>query len=446
MNFRAVATVVFLVVVSSALLVHFRNQSLVEAEKARTAAVASASDIPEPSKSGPFPKATVVGSSTYNFGTMEHGQSGEHTFTIKNEGEAPLKMVARKEDHSCQCTLGTLAKEGLEPGEETTVKLNWEIKNPSPMFQHWAKIRTNDPKNQEITFHVRGTVGHRLVIRPNNDITLGTLSEGKPTERTVMVHSEIFDSFKITKIETSSPNITGAARALTPEELRVATQHTNMEQMMVATEKAADPSKGKTDPGTGKAAPDQHEHPDHPGHSHADGKEAPAPPKLVVKSGYEIKFVIEPKFPVGLFRETATIHTDGEKTTPITVTLQGNRSGPIQFLATTGFGWSPEQSLLNLGRFPANQGKKIRLLVFVNKLDEEFKITEAKFDPPVIKHEFVKDTKFQGKGREKFDLFLEIPPSDSLLSFTGDKLGSIVLQTNHPEAATIKWALELTSY
>ena len=116
MNFRAIAIVVFLVVVSGGLLVHFRQQSITGA----TSTNVPVEGIPVPPPTGPYGKFVVVGESVHDFGVMELHQKGSHEFKIRNDGPGPLKMVARKEDHTCQCTLGSLGSEGLKPGEETT--------------------------------------------------------------------------------------------------------------------------------------------------------------------------------------------------------------------------------------------------------------------------------------------------------------------------------------
>ena len=99
--------------------------------------------IPVPSKTGPQPKA-VTDETEYDFGVMKQGSKGRHVFVIRNEGKAPLEMVALKKDMTCQCTVGELGKEGLRPGESTDVTLSWTIKSPNPNYQHHAIVRTND--------------------------------------------------------------------------------------------------------------------------------------------------------------------------------------------------------------------------------------------------------------------------------------------------------------
>jgi len=438
---RVVSLVVFLVVVAGALLVHFRQQSMVSGEPPGGAA--NTNDIPRPPAKGPYAKAVVDGVLVHDFGTMEQGQHGEHVFTIRNEGQAPLRMVARdaKEDHSCQCTLGKLGKSGLQPGESTSVTLTWEIKAPVTQFQHWAKVRTNDPDNLEMMFRVQGLVGKRLAVKPGTDINVGTLTEGKPTIQTVTVYSEVQDSFQITKLELSSPRMQVESRPLDADELRNLNRDPAAERMQAEMKATADlknrAEKANKEAGI-KTPADQNasaEIPDLAG-------KAPEP-----KCGYELKVLFLSGFPIGRFHETLSIQTDVQQVPAMTVSFGGHRNGPVDILlATPGTAWSSEQALLRLGRFPAKEGKKVKLIVIISKGEQELQITDAKFDPPTMKYQITKDDKFVGAGRDKFDLVLEVPPSDTPLTLGAQNPGSIVLQTNHPNANAIKMDLEFTSF
>ncbi len=443
MKFRVLFLSIFLCVVAGGLLTYFRQQSMVSTEVARQQ---PADDIPQPAKTGPFPKAVTVGSLIHNFGTMEQHQEGEHTFTIRNEGQAPLEMVARKEDHSCQCTIGTLGQNGLKPGEETTITLKWGIKNPNTLFQHHATVRTNDPKKQTLTFRVEGLVGRRLVLKPGPEILLGALVEGQPTKTKMTIHSEVLDSFELTMLEPSMPNLMEVkSRQLTAAEITELTlpdpaEAERRKHMIEAAKSSANVAK----PNSGTPADPHKDHDHEKVHvqepSSLEGKTPDA------KFGYEIEVIFLPGFPIGTFHESLTIRTNVEQMPEMRVAIHGYRSGPIQILPTAGVSWSAQESLLNWGRFPAAQGKKVRLMVFVKKSDQEFKIESATIDPPVLKYELVKDTKFQAAGREKYDLFLEVPGGNSTISLGAMNRGTIKFITNHPEAKEIKLEIEMASH
>lgn len=442
MNIRAVAIVVFLLLTSGGLAVHFRQKSVTEHDPDHKSA--DVSDIPVPPKSGPYGKFVVVGEAVHNFGVMEHMQKGEHEFKIRNDGQGPIKMVALARDQTCQCTLGTLGQDGLKPGEETSVKLSWTIKNPAAVFEHSAKIRTDDPENPVTTFRVRGLVGKRLMVKPSNEINLGALSEKQPTERIILLFSQIVDAFEITKFEPSNPLIVVTSTPLTAEQLKLATYDPAVEESRAMMAKMA--TEGPKPPAIPGSTESAH---DHPSVDDLSGKIPDA------KCGYELKVTFQPGFSIGKVRESLLIYTniptgpqaDAPVAPPFSVSFMGTRSGPVQILGTPGIGWSPEDSILRMGRFPAKTGKKAKLVVFVKKMEQELEITEAKLDPPQLKYEFHKDEKFNAPGRNKYEIIVEVPADGVPLSLGGgERAGSVVLQTNHPEAKTIKFDLEFTSF
>lgn len=450
MYFRVVAIVVFLFAVGGGLAVHFRQAAVENEEQKAHAGHAHRSEgepeVPVPPKTGPFAKFVVDGEPIHMFGIMEHFQDGSHEFKIRNDGEAPLKMVALAKDHTCQCTLGSLGKDGLQPGESTTVKMTWKIKNPAALFEHSAKIRTNDPKSPVTSFIVRGLVGKRQAVTPSTEVIIGTLSEKDPTARMLSIHSEIVDSFQITKVETSSPLIVAEIKPLTAEQLEELSHDRQEEEsraMMEKMSKQASESAAKE--GGDKTQEEKPQVAENP----LIGKKPPA------KCGHMIELKFQPGFAIGKFRETVTLHTDipassesGSAPLPPTViSIQGNRAGPLELFALgQGFAWTPELSLLSLGRFPAKSGKTVKLMVFASKADEDIKILEATLDPPNLKYSLVKDEKFQQPNRCKYTLTVEVPGDEVPVSFSGERRGSMSFQTNHPDAKTINFELDFTSF
>ena len=435
MNIRGILIIVSLAVVSGGLMVHFRQQSLIVSDEEKKP---TEDGIPKPPSSGPYGKFVTIDKTVHNFGVMELGQKGSYEFKIRNDGPGPLKMVARKEDHTCQCTLGSLGSEGLKPGEETTVTLNWEIKNPATRFEHSAKIRTDDPDRPVTTFRVLGMVGKRLAVKSGIEMNVGTLSETTPTERKFVLHSETIDEFEITKIEVTNPLLGVSFRPLKGMELEEATKDPTEQQTMraMAESKKAEMEAKDRSKVEGKQ---DHVHETEP----EDDLAGKSPP---VRSGHEIKVVFQHGFPIGKFRELVTLHTNFPDTPPVAIVFEGTRSGPVEILGTPGSGWLPEQSLIRMGRFRANESKKIRLMVFVKKFEMPLEITNAEFSPPFLKYQLIKDENFKQMARDRYDLLIEVPAGQAPISLAGESIGSIVLHTNHPDAKLIKLGIEFTSF
>lgn len=133
-------------------------------------------------------KVEVVGGQDYDFGTMLRQAKGEHDFTIKNIGDAPLELSVLKT--TCKCTLGELADSKLEPGESTVVHMAWSVKTSGSRFQQTATISTTDPYNGELELRISGEVIDRLTVRPSS-WNVGEISSTAAIEKTSMIYSRI---------------------------------------------------------------------------------------------------------------------------------------------------------------------------------------------------------------------------------------------------------------
>ncbi|QDV28028.1 DUF1573 domain-containing protein [Aureliella helgolandensis] len=130
------------------------------------------------------PKAEVVGGTSFNFGTMQHGESRSHEFTLRNIGDGPLHL--NMGGSTCKCTVGDLDASVLQPGEETLVKLTWKAQSIMPDFGQSATLHTNDPNQTEIKLVVKGKISSSFVIEPS-EISLNSIPDNEPTTRTFNV-------------------------------------------------------------------------------------------------------------------------------------------------------------------------------------------------------------------------------------------------------------------
>ena len=111
-----------------------------------------------------LPRAELVGDTLHDFGVMAPGDEGEHTFTIRNSGEDTLSLEIGAT--TCKCTLGSLGKDSLEPGEETSITLSWTVKTNKAAFAQSAEVRTNDPAKLILKLEVVGQVVREIAWVP----------------------------------------------------------------------------------------------------------------------------------------------------------------------------------------------------------------------------------------------------------------------------------------
>lgn len=348
-------------------------------------------DVVQVSPTGPYPKA-VIGKSTYNFGVMEARQKGEHTFVIRNEGEAPLKLLSRPEDKTCTCTVSSMNGEAIPPGKSAEVRLEWKPPITLEHFRQTAKVHTNDPTNKIIELVIEGTIKSRLVLHPPEGWGFGRIGDDKPSEFTGYVFSPVLKEFKILAVSSTHPKLTGTATPLTPMELKTFTH-------------------------------------------------------LKVKSGYAIHVKLQTGMAVGRFELPLTIKTDvqetdesGKLTAPIaiTVTVSGNHEGPIQIL---GPSWNEEQMTVVVGTFDSAAGKKVTLNLFAAGVPSDgLKILNVESIPKELKVTLQPDPRIKGK-KSAYLLNFEFPPGTARTLVDDDGVGSVKLQTNHPHAPKIDFRI-----
>ena len=151
----------------------------------------------------PFPKA-FTGVRVHEFGTMAVNEEQKHTFKIRNKGEGPLDLEVGPS--TCKCTVGSLSKKRVEPGESVQVELTWKAKETSQNFAQSATIWTSDPDAPDIQFKVYGKVVEKYVVIPEKAWHAGHVTDVQEGSTTAQVAS-MLDSFNITKVESNSPNV-----------------------------------------------------------------------------------------------------------------------------------------------------------------------------------------------------------------------------------------------
>lgn len=359
------------------------------AAPAESVANAGTPGEPTPAKVGPHPKA-VVPETNYEFGVMLMGESQEHEFVIRNEGEAPLKLGTPRT--TCQCTVSEAAKKPIPPGGEGTIKLTWTPAAETEMFDKGAMIRTNDPKMPEIRLAVVGKVEPLLITSPDGVWTIGDVTDRKDVEIAGYIYSRLLDDFKIESIESSNPLLQAEAIPVTGEELK----------------------------------------------------------EQEAKAAYKIKASLSPGMPIGKFRETLTIKTDvkdNEKAAKIEIPVQGTRQGPIQLIPTPGVRWNPDAFALDLGQFPASKGATATLSLFVTDPAEDipFKFESVDSTVPGLEVELKRDESLQAGTRRRYELMFRVPPGLPPQAHRSKGAAKVDVKTNHPEAGEMRFFVEYIS-
>lgn len=335
---------------------------------------------PKISPTGPYPKA-VTPELEFDFGAAQHLSEGKHTFVIRNDGEAPLDVIARKGDSSCQCTLGEVdSNEPIPPGGERTVTLTWTIKADVPVFRQWAKVRTNDPERKEIEFVIHGRVEKQLAMVPSETWEVGEIRTEDGATASGMIYSAILDAFSIESATCDNPAVSVTWEAA-PQEF-------------LAEKKA--------------------------------------------KVAYQVKVHVKPEIAIGPFSEQVNLVVSGDH--KLNFRLKGVRPGPIDVI---GPGWRPASSTLVLGEFPADKGKDAKLFLYVRDFDGDLELKSVDAENSKATFTLARDEKFQGATR-RYELKVQIPPGPPVDRQRAhhEKIGLLL---NHPAAQEFRIYLDYMS-
>ena len=339
---------------------------------------------PDIATSGPMPQVTID-EAEFDFGAMEVGQELKHTFAIRNTGKG--RLVLKKGDTSCKCTISELTDGEVAPGDSANIELSWRPISVSKKFRQVAKVFTNDPKQSEIELVIVGKVTRLVEVEPSS-WQLPLITTDDPIDVETRIYSKLLDEFQILDVACDHDSIVGVATPLDTKQLQ----------------------------------------------------------RLGAKSGYLIKVRVDPQDLDLQFREKIVVQTDINDQAVFTLFVDGEREGPIRIIAS-GASYRSASRFINFGSFPASKGAKVVLSLFVKRFDEEgFQVAEIVYNEKVLKVNLVEDPQLRSKRRQRFELTIEVPAGRPPTSQVGEDRMEIVLKTNHPVVPELRFQLEFRSF
>jgi hypothetical protein len=331
----------------------------------------------------PFPKLAIT-ERVYRFGSMEVGEEKTHTFRVENRGEGPL-LIARGPTQ-CTCTFSRLEKGSIAPGDFAEVKVTWKPTEFNDAFSKTALVYTNDPEAPQIDFAVVGRVVQKAELVPIA-WNMGEITEESLTVPVGKIGSELNGNLKITSVEVGDPNVKVAYKPIPKSEL----------------------TRGWL-------------------------------------AGYEFTATAGKGIPWGRFRANVRIRTTADPDRPIDLTLDAVRTGDMRFLPPLGAGrWSLNKTLLNLGIFAHEQGRKVALPAVVPAMKGSFRLEKVESDVNFLKISVEPDPTISADNRQGVRFVVEVPPGSSPLSRPTMAPVRVTLRTNHPALSQIGFDVAFVS-
>ena len=138
----------------------------------------------------------ALSTTTWDFGTVWSGENVSTTVTLRNTGNAPLKITQVKS--SCGCTATKHTKQELAPGETEEIEISYNTKKRTEKVNQTVRITTNDPAHPIETIEVHGTVKQILELDPSYFINIGRVGPDEKTSRSIDIKCNYTEPLNLT--------------------------------------------------------------------------------------------------------------------------------------------------------------------------------------------------------------------------------------------------------
>ena len=146
----------------------------------------------------------------YNFGKAIGGSEIKHTFTIKNIGKKPLKILSVTE--TCACTASVLSQNEIFPGKTGSISSVLTIPYGNKQVQENLIVHTDDPIQSTLTLTLKGEAFTPLKTFP----TLIAFGNQKPLQNplTKQVSLHLQKGTQILGVRTDSKHLKAALKTV----------------------------------------------------------------------------------------------------------------------------------------------------------------------------------------------------------------------------------------
>lgn len=141
---------------------------------------------------------------SFSFGSIPHGKTVEHVFTIRNKGTDPL--VIKNVRPSCGCTAVSKSSSVIDPGKTGEIRSSFNSSNFNGAIQKTIAVDTNDPKNPISTLTLKGTIHQEIQIDPKQ-ISLGQIKLNETVRASLLITNKGSKVLKITSVTSSIPKL-----------------------------------------------------------------------------------------------------------------------------------------------------------------------------------------------------------------------------------------------
>jgi hypothetical protein len=320
----------------------------------------------------------------HQFGRMAVGETGRHTFRVRNAGTAPLLLKQGRT--SCKCTLSRLTADAVPPGGSAEVELEWKPEKPEAEFSKYATFGTNDPQRRRFTLSIEGAVESLFELAPDSVWHVGEVLPKETARVEGTIQSRLLETFSVLSASGSDPRMHVDVVPLGALELK----------------------------------------------------------RSKARCGYRVR-VSFPGEVLGARRALVTLRTDIGGGRDHQLEIAGRPAVPLQLF---GANWTPHDRTLHFETFAAAKGaRQILVLAGPDPSDREtFRVLAAQVEPEQVQVEAVPAGDAPAGHRRVWRLDVKIPAGAPPAWRTFDKPAHVKLKTNHPDYREIDFSVAFVSY
>jgi len=126
-----------------------------------------------------------LSTSLWDFGQKWAGEKAETTITLKNVGDAPLRIDKVKT--SCGCTAASVKKKLLAPGDSEEVKVTYNTEKRVAKVSQKIQVHSNDPASPVTTIEVKGQVKQVVEMSDRQGLNFGSIGRNDAVTKSVEI-------------------------------------------------------------------------------------------------------------------------------------------------------------------------------------------------------------------------------------------------------------------
>lgn len=183
------------------------TSALESAEPAPSTPIPATAKPPTPTAGTAAGPKIVCDAPVYDFGSAVNTKPIQHTFVLKNAGTAPLEIAGTST--SCGCTVATLDKKSLAPGETTELKADLSLTGKTGVLSKTITVRSNDTSTPQglFTLTMKGTATALIKVLPLY-LAWDSIPKDAEASKTLNVEATAPDvTFAITGVDIIAPKL-----------------------------------------------------------------------------------------------------------------------------------------------------------------------------------------------------------------------------------------------